>query len=231
MNAIVNLSTSLRQLTGKSVKQLRDQGKIPAVLYGHQIKTVSLAVDYNTFEQVLKIAGESTLVDLTIDDQKPVKVLIQDYQTDPLSGQVIHVDFHQIKMDEKLHAKIELKFIGESPAVKEFGGILVKNLHVLSVECLPEDLVHEIEVDLSSLKALNDSIHISNLKVPQGIKTLNVADDIVVLVQPPRSEQELADLQAKPEVALPEEVKETEKVEAEAKSEVKAETKPEKSPK
>ena len=61
----------------------------------------------------LKIAGESTLVDLTIDDQKPVKVLIQDYQTDPLSGQVIHVDFHQIKMDEKLHAKIELKFIGE----------------------------------------------------------------------------------------------------------------------
>ena len=207
----LTLSAQTRKETGKKVSQLRQQGKIPAVLYGHKIKPVNLAVDYLVFEKLFAIAGESTLIDLAIDDQKPVKVLVQDYQLDPESNRLIHIDFHQIRMDEKLHTEIGLKFIGEAPAVKELGGILVTNIDALEIECLPQDLVHEIEVDLSSLNNLEDSITVADLKIPKGITVLNVPDDMVVLIQPPRSEKELADLEAKPEKPeIPVEAKEPE---------------------
>ena len=209
-NLNLSLKTASRQETGKKLKLLREQGKIPAVLYGHKIKPVSLLVDYSVFEKIFKAAGESTLVDLSIDDQKPVKVLIQDYQLDPVSNQFIHVDFHQVRMDEKLHTEISLKFIGEAPAIKDYSGILVTNLHHLAVECLPQDLVHEIEVDLSPLKTLDSVIKVSDIKAPPGITILNEGKDAVVLVQPPRTEKELEDLEAKPEAKLPAEAAEAE---------------------
>jgi large subunit ribosomal protein L25 len=203
-NFNISLKTASRQVIGKAVKQLRKQGKIPAVLYGHNFQPLNLSVDYSMFEKVFNQAGESTLIDLTVDEKKPVKVLIQDYQFDPLSGQFIHVDFHQVRMDEKLHTKIELKFVGEAPAVKESAGILVTNIHALNIECLPQDLVHTIEVDLSSLKTFTDVIRVSDIKLPSGITVLNVPNDLVVLVQPPRSEKELEALAGKPETKLPE---------------------------
>jgi large subunit ribosomal protein L25 len=199
------LAAKIRNLTGKKVDKLRKEGKIPAVLYGHKIKPVNLSVDYTVFEKIFNEAGESTLIDLAIEEQKPIKVLIQDSQFNPMTNQIIHVDFYQVKMDEKLHTEIALKLINEAPAVKELSGILVTNLHNLSVECLPGDLVHEIEVNLSSLKTLDDVIHVSDLEVPNGIHVLNPAGDVIVLIQPPRSEKEIADLETKPIEAKPEE--------------------------
>ncbi|HLC89815.1 MAG TPA: 50S ribosomal protein L25 [Patescibacteria group bacterium] len=213
-NPQLNLKADSRQQIGKAVKTLRTQGKIPAVLYGHEIKPINLILNYSEFEKIFRQAGESTLVDLLIDQKNPVKVLIQDFQTDPVSSRFIHVDFHQVRMDEKLHAKISLKFIGESPAVKENGGILVTNFNFLEVECLPNDLVHEIEVDLSVLKNFSDSVSVSKIKVPAGIQILTKPEEVAVLVQEPRSEAELAELEAKPEAKLPEAV--VEKAEGEA---------------
>lgn len=194
----LKLAAKTREVVGKKVEALRKQGKIPAVLYGHNVKPVNLVVDYPAFEKIYREAGESTLVDLVIDDKEPVKVLIQDHQLDPRTNQFIHVDLHQIRMDEKLHTDIILEFIGESPAVKGYGGILVTNLDHVEVECLPKDLVHEIKVDLSALKTFEDSIHISDIEIPAGITILNDPEDMVALVQPPRTEKELDDLQSKP---------------------------------
>ncbi|MFA6215354.1 MAG: 50S ribosomal protein L25 [Patescibacteria group bacterium] len=193
------LKATTRKETGKKVGKLRKQEKIPAVLYGHKIKPINLSVDYPVFQKVLTQAGESTLVDLVIDDSKPVKILIQDYQLDPVNNRIMHVDFHQIKMDEKLHTKIELKFINEAPAVKELSGTLVTNIDSLDVECLPQYLVHEIEVDLSILKTFDNSIHVADIKIPEGITVLNIPNDVIALVQEPRSEKELTDLESKPE--------------------------------
>ncbi|MFA6410495.1 MAG: 50S ribosomal protein L25 [Candidatus Buchananbacteria bacterium] len=203
MSIVLSLKGKTRKEQKKKVSQLRTSDQIPAVLYGHKIKPQNIVVDYTLFEKIFKQAGESTLVDLSIDDGKPAKVLIQDYQLAPLTNRFTHVDFHLVNMDEKIHTAIGLKFIGEAPAVKERGGILVTNIHEIEVSCLPKDLIHEIEVDLSGLKTFEDTIRISDLKIPAGISLQNVPTDLVVLVQAPRSEKELADLESKPEATLP----------------------------
>lgn len=203
-NETLSLKASTRKEKRKQVAKLRKQGKIPAVLYGHKVNPESLTVDYSVFEKLFKQAGESTLVDLIVDEKKPVKVLIQDYQLDPITNQISHIDFYQIKMDEKLHAVVELKFINEAPAVKESNGILVTNTDSLEIECLPQDLVHEIEIDLSCLEKFDDAIHVKDIKMPEGITVLNVPDDVVILVQAPRTEKELEELEEKPVEEIPE---------------------------
>ncbi|NUM25273.1 MAG: 50S ribosomal protein L25 [Candidatus Buchananbacteria bacterium] len=189
-NANLNLKTKTRTAVGKAVAALRKSGKIPAVLYGHGVDPVNLEVDYSQFEKVYRQAGDSTLVDLAVDEKSPVKVLVQDYQLDPTTSRYTHVDFYQVRMDEKLHTDIVLKFVGEAPAIKEHSGILVTALSEVEVECLPADLVHEIEVDLSVLKEIDVPIHISDIKAPAGIKILNHPTDVVALVQPQRVEEE-----------------------------------------
>ncbi|MFA6254650.1 MAG: 50S ribosomal protein L25 [Patescibacteria group bacterium] len=211
-NLNLSLKAKTRKETGKQVNQLRKQGEIPAVLYGHKIKPLNLTLDYSTFEKIFTEAGESTLIDLTIDDQKPVKVLVQDYQLDPKTNQIIHTDFHQVRMDEKLHAEIALNFINEPPAVKELSGILVTTIDSLEVECLPQDLVHEINVDLSVLKTFEDVIHIADIKIPSGLTITNNPHDVVALIQQPRTDKELEGLEVKPkepEVAAEAETEET----------------------
>ena len=188
-NANLNLAVKTRTVIGKAVAGLRKSGKIPAVLYGHGVAPVNLEVEYSQFEKVYRQAGDSTLVDLIVDQNTPVKVLVQDFQLDPTTSRYTHVDFYQVRMDEKLHTDIILKFIGEAPAVKELSGILVTNLTEVEVECLPKDLVHEIEVDLSVLKDLDKVIHVADIKAPAGIKILNNEQDVVALVQPPRVEE------------------------------------------
>lgn len=201
---IINLSAQKREVLGKKVKSLRKESKVPAVLYGHGQENINLILDQIAAEKVYKQAGESTLIDLTIDNQKPVKVLIQSAQLDNLKNRLVHLDLHQVRMDEKIHTEIELKFINEAPAVKTYGGILVTNIHSLKVDCLPTDLVHEIDVDLSGLTELESVIHISDIKLPKGISIHHEPTDLVVMIQPPRTEKEVADLNEKPEQTLPE---------------------------
>ena len=192
MQQTITLDAQKREATGKKVKRLRLAGSMPATLYGHNIKAQTIAVDARTFEKVYKQAGESTLVDLKVADAAPVKVLIQDVAKHYLNLKPIHADFYQVSMTEKLTADIPLKFIGEAPAVKELGGVLVKNLQELKVECLPQDLVHEIEVDLAALKVFGDTITVSAISVPAGITILNRAEETIVLAQAPRVEEEVA---------------------------------------
>ncbi len=205
---ILNLKAKTRSIVGKKVKSLRAAGKVPGVVYGHGVEGQTIVLEYPALEKMFKAAGESTLIDLAIDEKPAVKVLIQDYQHDPVTNQFVHVDFHQINMNETLTAEIKLNFIGESPAVKGLGGTLVTVLNIVEVECLPKDLVHEIDVDLSVLATFDDVIHISDIKLPAGMTATHEGNDPVALVQEPRSEEDLASLDAKPEEVLPAEAAE-----------------------
>ncbi len=191
----LKLHAATRNERGKQNKPLRKSGTLPGVLYGHGVPSRALTVAQGDFLKTYRKAGESTLVDLAVDDAVPVKVIIKDVQHHPITDAITHVDFHQVTMTEKLHTEIALAFSGESTAVKELGGILVKNMDRIKVEALPGDLVPEIPVDISSLKTFDDIIHVRDLPVPNGIIVLDNADEVVALVTPPRSEAELAELE------------------------------------
>lgn len=196
METIV-IQAQKRNVLGKKTAQLRVQKLIPAVVYGAG-ENQAITLEYVPFEKAYRQTGESTLIDLVIESDKPVKVLVHDIQRDPIRSRITHVDLYQVKMDQKLTLNIPLKFIGEPKAVKELGGILIKQLDEVEVSCLPADLVHEIEVDLSSLATFDDTIKLEHLKIPKGIELIGNATAIIALCMPPVSEAELAAMEQKP---------------------------------
>ncbi|OGY42157.1 MAG: hypothetical protein A2Y82_00305 [Candidatus Buchananbacteria bacterium RBG_13_36_9] len=180
-----------RDIKGKKVQQLRDKGLIPAILYGHGLKNIDLSVNKNEFIKIFKQTGESNLVNLQINEDKPVKILIHKIQFDPVDDEIIHADFYQIREDEKIKTHFKVEFIGEAPAVKELGGIIVKNLDEIEIECLPKDLesIGKVVVDLSVLKNINEAIHVKDLALPNQIKILAEPDEVIVLVTLPQEEK------------------------------------------
>ena len=189
------LKVKTRKESGKENKKLRREEKIPAVVYGHGFKNINVFVDKKNFEGLYEKTGESSLIDLIVDEGKPIKCLIQDIQTHPTTDEFIHIDFHTVKMTEKITTEVVINFMGEAPAIKEMGGVLIRALDKIEVECLPGDLVHEIEVDLSLLKTFDDIIYIKDLKIPEKIKVLEKDDEVVAKAQPPRTEEELKALE------------------------------------
>ncbi len=195
---ILKLQAKKRAVTGKQVKKIRQAKNLPAVVYGKGVPNQSVEISAAEFEKTYRAAGESTLIDLSVDGGAPTKVLIQDVQHDPMLNLVTHVDFRQVNMKEKLEVDVALKFVGEAPAVKEQGGILVHSLDEVRVRALPGDLVHEIEIDLSKLKNLNDAVRVKDIVPPKGIELLDRPEDIIVVVNEPMSEEELQALEEKP---------------------------------
>ncbi|RJO59412.1 50S ribosomal protein L25 [Candidatus Parcubacteria bacterium] len=191
--------------------KLRKQDLLPAVLYGHGIKNQNLALNKAEFEKISQQAGASGIIDVVLSGHSPVKALIQDVARHPTSGKILHVDLYQIRMDEKITHDVVLNFTGESKAVKELSGILVKNLSMVPVKCLPADLPAEISVDISKLVDFESKITIADLAIPKGVELLAKPEEVVVLVEPPRSEEELKALDEKVE----EKVEEVAKIEKE----------------
>ncbi len=197
--ATITLNAQPRTMVGKQTDKLRKSGKLPAVLYGHNVKSRTIELDEKEFKKVFKQAGESTILSLDIAG-KTVPVLIQDVQNHFLNEQITHIDFYAVNMSEKLTATIPIHFTGEAPAVKALGGVLVKNLSEVQVECLPADLPHSIEVDISKLNTFEDIIRVSDLDLSDKVTVLARADEMVVAVTAPRSEEELKELSEKPVV-------------------------------
>ncbi len=222
MHIMLEIKAEPRTVRGSKVNKQRRAGKIPAVVYGHGVESQPLFIDAKIFLKIYKEAGESSLIGLELEGKKR-NVLIHDVQRDPLSEDFLHVDFYQVRMDEKLKATVPLEFIGESEAVKALSGILMKAIQEVEVEALPQDLPHHIEVDISPLATFEDRIAIKDLMVANGVKILAEPDDVVVSVAPPRSEEELAALEAKVETPI-EEVKVVGEEEKKAAEEAEAQT-------
>ncbi len=144
--------------------------------------------------------------------RKERMVLIQEVARDPVSDKIIHIDFHQVKLDEAIRAEVPLVFVGSSSAVERESGVLIKNLQHLEVEALPQDLPPEIQVDISPLKTFDDNIYIKDLTISEKVKIMAEPEEVVASVIPPRTKEELAELEEAP-------VEEVEEVEVEAKKE------------
>lgn len=183
----------------KKINELRRNGYVLGVIYGPKGKSKALKVNKKDFDKIFKEAGESTLVDLKIDDKEIGKVLINDYQVDPVSGDIIHFDLYRVRMDKEIITNIPIKFTGESPAVKNSGGVLVKSHDTLEIKCLPGDLIHNIEVDISVLENIDDLIRIKELKISDKIEILADEEEVIISVIPPRTEKEMEDLEEKVE--------------------------------
>ncbi len=211
---MIKLSAKTRKDFGKKIKSLKDKGKIPAVVYGFGIKNTPLEVDYKDFKKVFDKSGESSIISLEIDDEKKERpVLIHEIQQDHISGKFLHIDFYQVSLKEEVEVTIPLIFEGVSPAIKELGGTLVKEIQEIKVKALPQNLPHDIKVDITPLKTFEDEILVKDLKIPAEVKVLRNLNEIVAKVVPPtKVEEELA----KP---VEEKVEEVEKVEKEKKEE------------
>lgn len=229
---MLTLSAKIRKELGKKVKSLRQQGILPAVLYGHKIKNLNLELDLKEFEKIYKEAGESSLITLVIakgkdeaeaeasslslnveEKKQKFLVLIHDIQFDHLTEKPIHIDFYQPELKEEVEVTVPLIFEGEAPAVKDLGGTLVKNISEVEVKALPQNLSHEIKVDIGNLKTFEDNILIKDLIVSKEVKILKEPEEIVAAVaRPEKVEEEL-------EKPVEERVEEVEKVEKKPKEE------------
>lgn len=203
---MTELKAKTRTETGKRVGALRRGGFLPAVLYGEGVPSQPITISCKDFEKVYKEAGESTLVKLAVDG-KPFNVLIHDIAHDPLRGTPLHADFYAVRMDKEIRTKVPVEFFGESPAVKNEGGILVKVVQELEVEALPQDLPHELKVDLTVLNTLGTKLYVSDITPPKGVNIIAHQEEIIALIEAPRSDEELAQLKETPVVEAPAEVK------------------------
>jgi large subunit ribosomal protein L25 len=192
MTKNITLDAKIRTKTSE-----KEAGKdeIPGILYGRKIENVMVWLDRKKFNNLYEETGESTVFKLALDGKDERNVLIKEVQKDVLSGDPRHVDFYQVRMDEEIEAEVELVFKGESAAVKELGGILVKNIDAVEVKCLPGDLPPEIEVDITPIKTFDDYIYIKDLPISEKVEVLADAETVVAMVSPPRSEEELAGLE------------------------------------
>lgn len=190
-----SLKADKRILQKKQTKNLRNEGLVPAVVYGREVDPVMVTINRKIFKKVYSEAGTSALIDLKIGDDSSFKVLAHDVQIHPVSSEPLHVDFYKVKMDEEIKTEIPLEFYGESEAVETMDGSLMTNRDNVEVECLPSALVGEIKVDISVLKTFDNTITVADLKVPAGIKILTDPEEVIALVEPPRSDEELADLE------------------------------------
>jgi len=178
------LNAKIRSKEKEKVNILRKNDYLPGILYGKETGSLPIKVNYKDFEKVWQEAGEGTVINLKLGEKEKTSeypVLIRDIQKDPLSENFIHVDFYQLPMDKEVEVSVPLFFEGEAPAQRDFGAVLVKNLHEIKIKALPKNLIPHIKVNVSSLNKLDDSIKIKDLPLPQGVKILADVEEIVAL--------------------------------------------------
>jgi large subunit ribosomal protein L25 len=186
----LKLQATKRTVQGRHVRKLRREGAVPGVVYGHRTEAEPVALDAAEFRRVYAKAGRTHLIDFVLDGGRPQKVLIKEIQKHPRYEGPIHVDLFRIDLKEKLQIDVPISVVGESPAVKRGDGDLLISLHSLRVECLPSDIPEAVEVDVSGLEEIDDSVRVHELKFPEGVTLLTGGDEMIVKVQAHRVAEE-----------------------------------------
>lgn len=184
---MLKLNTEIRNVFGKKLKEVRKEGKLPAVVYGKGKESKALFVNLNEFKKIWNKIEESTIVKLqggSNDD-----VLVYDAEKDPVRGEFVHVDFYALDVDKPITADVNIVFEGVAPSVKELGAVLVKVLHKLEIEALPKDFPHEIKIDVSKLAKIGDRITVKDLALGKSVKVKAREDQIIVLAKPHEEEK------------------------------------------
>jgi large subunit ribosomal protein L25 len=178
----MQLKASTRELLGKRSRRLFGQGKLSAVVYGHNMTPTPLELDRLEFQKVFVKSGRTHLVDLVVDGGRTEKVLVREIQTHPRRLGPIHVDFYQVNLEEKITVEVPVHLVGESAAVKRGDADVLQPIHVLRVECLPSDIPAAFEVDLTLLEEIESELRISDLSVPKGVTVLVDPEELVVKI-------------------------------------------------
>lgn len=189
----LTLRAKKRTVLGRQNKRLREQGFIPAVVYGKKTDSCSLQVNSQDFKEVYKKAGDTDIIDLVIEDEgkeQTKSVLVQDVSNHFLNGLPIHIDFYEVEMDKPITTNVPISFIGESPAVK-LGGILVKPMSEIEIEALPRDIPHEIFVDISMLTDFGQKLCARDINLPPKVKVLIDENVTIATVDAPITDEEL----------------------------------------
>jgi large subunit ribosomal protein L25 len=188
----LKLKANKREIMGKKSRFLRRQGITPAHLFGHGLDSLALQCDTPTLQRTIARAGTTRLISLDIEgDKNPRSVFIREIQKEPRSGALLHVDFYQVKMTEKIKVDVPIILTGEAPAMREKGRTISLILTSLSVECLPDDLPPQIEVDLSPLVDTEQAIFVRDIALGPGVTVFNEPDLMVVKVSEVKVEVEV----------------------------------------
>jgi large subunit ribosomal protein L25 len=186
----MELSVQPRTILGKKVRTLRKEGLIPAELYGHGIKNVHISVPAKEFNKMFREAGTTTVVTLHVGTEKH-PVMVHEVLRDRILNDIVHIDFHEVRMDEKIRAHVPVEFVGESPAVKEFAAIINKAIAEIEVEAFPQDIPHSFIVDLAALDVIDKSIYVKDLVVPKGVELQIDAEMAIATATPPKAVEEV----------------------------------------
>lgn len=177
----IPLKASERDVLGKKVKSLRKAGFVPAHVYGNKVETEHVSLKLADFTKTYNQAGETGLIDLKIGEEKTRPVLIRGVQVHPVTDEVLHVDFYQVNLKEKVTVSVPIVLEGEEPELVHTGeAVVIQPMMEVEVEALPTDLPENITVDISSLKAIDDAINVGQLTIPQGVTVLVDIESVVV---------------------------------------------------
>jgi len=179
MDKIV-IEAKKRDVTGKKVKVLRRDGKLPAVLYGYGVDATPIVVDHKSSSQILANAESSSLINIKLDG-KEYPTLIREKQWDYIKRSLLHVDFQVVSMTETISAMVRVELVGTAPAVETYGAILIAGLNKIEIEALPADLPENIKVDVSGLEKIGDTVQIRDLELSDKLTVLNDPNSMIAV--------------------------------------------------
>jgi large subunit ribosomal protein L25 len=186
------LEVRSRAILGKKVGRLRREGRLPGVIFGGHADSTPVETDTAAFQKSYRRWGQTTLLSLTGLDGGEVPVLVHDVSREPRTGSLLHVDFARVSLTEKTHAEVPLHFVGESPAVKTHGGVMVHALSEVRIEAFPQDIPHQIDVDLARIEQIEDTLYVRDLVVDASkIEILNDPEQVIAKAVAPRAEEEV----------------------------------------
>jgi large subunit ribosomal protein L25 len=177
----MQLKASARQPLGKRSRRVLREGKLPAILYGHNTEPTPILLDKLEFQKVFVKSGRTHLVDLAIDGRTE-KVLVREIQTHPRRLGPIHVDFYQVDLQEKIEVEVPIHLVGESAPVKRGDADIMQPLHTIRVQCLPSDIPEALEVDITPLEEIEMELRVSDLIVPKNVTVLDDPEELVVKI-------------------------------------------------
>ena len=179
----IELLATTRGTLGKKVRFLRRQGITPVHLFGHDVESLALQCDTTQLQHALAQAGKTRLINLRLDKTKePRNVVVREVQKDARTGKLLHVDFYQVRMAEKIKVEVPIVLVGEAPALKFQETVLAQELNNLAIECLPDEIPPSVELDLSSLTEREQAIQVKDIVLDEGITILNDLEQIVVKI-------------------------------------------------
>ncbi len=202
----MELLATNRDILGKKVRFLRRQGITPVQHFGHNIESMALQCDTSELRRTLAEAGMTRIISLVLDKaEKPRNVMVREVQREPRTGELFHVDFYQVSMEEKIRVDVPIVLVGEAPALKSKETFLAQELNTLTIECLPNEIPNRVELDLGSLTEAEQAIHVKDIALGEGITILNNPEQLVAKISTRAVEKPVEErVEAPAEAPLPE---------------------------